>query len=374
MDGKVQPPQHQVFINFRGEELRNSFISHLVDALQRNGINTFTDKQESTGENISNLFERIKDSKIALAVFSERYTESRWCLDELVKISERADLGELKAIPIFYKVPTESVKQLVGVFGDHFRRREWEYRYEQERIDRWKEAVACVSGKIGMVFDDKSLSESDFIGNIVKKVLISLEEITKNSHVDKHLERGETSLNKNSKKSLKDQKGNLGSQPKPNEIISFNASNSLAPQYISSGHSQTPVQGSRITIQFTQAASPANALGLCVPLVQGPHIGVAQPSHATGFSGTRPLYDGFPVRHGNHKIGGKGDPSTMTKNTKNPNKSSKSNLEYDGFPMRYGNHETGGRGETYSMTNNNTKKPNKSSRSNLQFTGTNGWA
>lgn len=38
-------------------------------------------------------------------------------------------------LPIFYKVSTESVKQLVGEFGDHFRRREWEYRCEKSKID-----------------------------------------------------------------------------------------------------------------------------------------------------------------------------------------------------------------------------------------------
>lgn len=97
MDRKVPPPpQHQVFINFRGDELRKNFISHLVEALQRSEINFFTDKQEKKGEDLSNLFNRIEESKIALAVFSKRYTESRWCLDELVKIKERADLGKLK--------------------------------------------------------------------------------------------------------------------------------------------------------------------------------------------------------------------------------------------------------------------------------------
>lgn len=97
MDRKVlTPPQHQVFINFRGDELRKNFISHLVEALQRNEINFFTDKQEKKGEDLSNLFNRIEESKIALAVFSKRYTESRWCLDELVKIKDRADLGKLK--------------------------------------------------------------------------------------------------------------------------------------------------------------------------------------------------------------------------------------------------------------------------------------
>ncbi|CAH8381246.1 unnamed protein product [Eruca vesicaria subsp. sativa] len=96
MDRKILPPQHQVFINFRGDELRKNFISHLVEALQRNEINVFTDKKEQKGENISNLFKRIEESKIAVAVFSKRYTESKWCLDELVKMKECADLGNLK--------------------------------------------------------------------------------------------------------------------------------------------------------------------------------------------------------------------------------------------------------------------------------------
>lgn len=90
------PPQHQVFINFRGDELRNKFISHLVDALRRHTINVFTDREEQKGENINNLFKRIEESKIVIAVFSRRYTESRWCLDELVKMKECADLGKLK--------------------------------------------------------------------------------------------------------------------------------------------------------------------------------------------------------------------------------------------------------------------------------------
>lgn len=102
MDRKVLPPQHQVFINFRGDELRNNFISHLVDALRRNTINVFIDKEEKKGEDINNLFKRIEESKIAVAVFSRRYTESRWCLDELVKMKERADLGKLKVYDLCF--------------------------------------------------------------------------------------------------------------------------------------------------------------------------------------------------------------------------------------------------------------------------------
>ncbi|CAH2066213.1 unnamed protein product, partial [Thlaspi arvense] len=84
-------------------------------------------------------------------------------------------------LPIFYKVPTESVKQLVGEFGDHFRRREWEYRHEQHKIVGWKKALKCVTGKLGFTLDDKS-SESNFIESIVKEVLRMLASIPLPAH------------------------------------------------------------------------------------------------------------------------------------------------------------------------------------------------
>ncbi|XP_010494608.1 PREDICTED: protein PHLOEM PROTEIN 2-LIKE A8-like [Camelina sativa] len=110
--------QHQVFVSFRGDELRFGFVSHLVEALQRHRINVFIDKLERIGEDLTNLFVRIEESTIALVIFSRRYTESRWCLDELVKINQLTDQSLLKVIPIFFKVEPVTVKQLRGAFGD----------------------------------------------------------------------------------------------------------------------------------------------------------------------------------------------------------------------------------------------------------------
>ncbi|CAH8333543.1 unnamed protein product [Eruca vesicaria subsp. sativa] len=169
MDAYSRQLNDQVFVNFRGDELRSGFISHLVEALQRHGINVFIDKHERIGVDLTNLFARIEESKIALVIFSRRYTESRWCLDELVKIKERTDQGLLKVIPIFFKVEPITVKKLRGAFGDQFRDREWEYRCDKPRTDRWKEALASVSRKIGLTFDKKS-KESKFVRIIVKEV------------------------------------------------------------------------------------------------------------------------------------------------------------------------------------------------------------
>lgn len=190
MDENQQSPQYQVFLNFRGAQLRHNFIDHLVNAMKGRGINVFIDTDEQKGKDIKILLKRIEESRVALAIFSTKYTESSWCLDELATIKKRVDLGMLevrlcilssylfwtlthieqnllvlfinvlvllycKVLPIFYKVSTKSVKQLVGEFGDHFRRREWEYRCEKSKIDEWKKALECVSGKIGFTLDEK---------------------------------------------------------------------------------------------------------------------------------------------------------------------------------------------------------------------------
>ncbi|CAA7013618.1 unnamed protein product [Microthlaspi erraticum] len=107
----------QVFINFRGEELRRGFIGFLEPALKNENINVFIDELELRGRDLQNLFVRIEESKIALVIFSRDYTSSEWCLDELAKIKECADQGNLDVIPIFYKVEPSVVKHLQAILS-----------------------------------------------------------------------------------------------------------------------------------------------------------------------------------------------------------------------------------------------------------------
>ncbi|VVB03957.1 unnamed protein product [Arabis nemorensis] len=158
---------HQVFFNYRGEELRYNFISHLIDAFERHQIDFFVDKYEERGKDFKNLFVRIKESRIALAIFSTRYAESSWCMDELVKMKKLADQGKLRVIPIFYKVKAQDVRGQEGEFGDNF----WKLAKASsgDQIKKWKEALECISDKMGLSFRDKS-SEADFVKVIVKEV------------------------------------------------------------------------------------------------------------------------------------------------------------------------------------------------------------
>lgn len=147
------PPQHQVFINFRGEELRRGFVSHLVTALENHNIKVFIDAYEDRGENLEILLKRIEESRIALAIFSGRYAESSWCLRELVKIREREKEGKIVAIPIFYKVDPFTVSGVRGEFGDAFR----DLANGDERKKIWKEALGAIPELMGITLHEKRL-------------------------------------------------------------------------------------------------------------------------------------------------------------------------------------------------------------------------
>lgn len=186
---------HQVFFNYRGEELRYSFVSHLIDAFERHGIDFFVDKYEQRGKDLKDLFARIEESKIALAILSVRYAESSWCMDELVKMKKLADQRKLQIIPIFYKVSARDVRKQTGEFGENF----WTLAKASsgDQIKEWKEALECVSDKMGLSLKDKRYllltfiltyshlkceelyeirytffgsSEADFVKEIVKEV------------------------------------------------------------------------------------------------------------------------------------------------------------------------------------------------------------
>ncbi|KAF8087540.1 hypothetical protein N665_0579s0006 [Sinapis alba] len=165
-----KPPQDQVFINFRGDELRCNFVSHLYNALKRKKINVFIDKNEKKGQQITSLLERIEGSKIAVAIFSPRYTEAKWCLKELAKMKERMEEGKLEVIPIFYKVDPDTVDEQKGEFGDKFRNL---VKIHKEEENKWTEALKYFAKLHGCVLPEKS-DESHFIAEIVEHVLEAL--------------------------------------------------------------------------------------------------------------------------------------------------------------------------------------------------------
>ncbi|CAL9241847.1 unnamed protein product [Arabidopsis halleri] len=168
---KPTPTGPQVFICFRGADVRSHFISHLDPALREANINVFIDDDEFLGTDLVNLLKRIEESEIALVIFSEDFTSSYRCLDELAKIKECKDQGRLIVIPIFYKVKPSVVKYLKGNFGDNFRELERNNLHMQQRTQKWEEALVSIPESIGMPLAEQSeKTDKDFITSMVIKI------------------------------------------------------------------------------------------------------------------------------------------------------------------------------------------------------------
>ncbi|CAH8333552.1 unnamed protein product [Eruca vesicaria subsp. sativa] len=156
---RVRPPQ--VFINFRGDELRDNFVNQLVRALREGDINVFIDLHELKGRKLKTLFTRIENSKIALAVFSKRYCESKWCLNELAKMNDEMQEGKLVVIPIFYNVTSHDVKRAGNLdreadfegeeeeFTVLFKKMKEKHANNPNLVNRWELALKSVTERVG---------------------------------------------------------------------------------------------------------------------------------------------------------------------------------------------------------------------------------
>ncbi|XP_010537832.1 PREDICTED: protein SUPPRESSOR OF npr1-1, CONSTITUTIVE 1-like [Tarenaya hassleriana] len=161
--------KYDVFLSFRGADTRKGFVSHLYGALSSEGIYTFHDDRElERGNSIwPELLSAIKESRFAIVVLSENYATSRWCLEELLHITQCADENRLQLIPIFYDVEPSHVGRQSGSFEEAFRKHE--KRYDSETVKKWREAlaqVAKISGWDSKTWDEESKLTKEVARNL----------------------------------------------------------------------------------------------------------------------------------------------------------------------------------------------------------------
>ncbi|GKC28323.1 TMV resistance protein N-like protein, partial [Tanacetum coccineum] len=164
---------YDVFLSFRGEDTRNSFIDHLYAALVQKGIHTFKDDEMlHAGKTISQeLMKAIEESKSTVVVFSENFANSSWCLDELVKIMECWDQMRQKVIPVFYHVDPSDVRKQKGNFKNAFQELEEKFKGDMDKVSKWREALTIAANSSGYHISAESGGEHGFVNKIVQEIL-----------------------------------------------------------------------------------------------------------------------------------------------------------------------------------------------------------
>ena len=147
--------EYDVFLNFRGDDTRNGFISHLHQALCNAGFHTFFDDDLQRGEDVSaQLLKKIESSMISIVVLSEKYASSTWCLNELVSILKCKKNGQL-VLPIFYKVDPSEVRKQEKEFGVNMTKHEETFKDNIVRVQNWREALNEVGNLSGYHYKDR---------------------------------------------------------------------------------------------------------------------------------------------------------------------------------------------------------------------------
>ncbi|XP_058743712.1 disease resistance protein RML1A-like [Vicia villosa] len=173
-DSVIFNPQikYDVFVSFRGSDIRQGFLSHLIEAITRKKIFAFVDTKVHKGDKISpSLVQAIKTSLISLVIFSENYASSSWCLDELVKIVECKHKDGQIILPVFFKVTPTDVRHQKGSYAVEFAKHE--KKYNLSRVQQWRSALkesGNILGYHASNFPSGALLVEEIISDVMKRL------------------------------------------------------------------------------------------------------------------------------------------------------------------------------------------------------------
>ena len=140
--------QYDVFPSFSGEDIRKNFLSHFLKELERKMIFAFKDNEMERSQSIwPELVQAIRESRIAVVLFSKNYASSSWCLNELLEIVRcKEELGQI-VIPVFYGLDPSQVRKQNGDFGKFFNKT-CQNRTKQVK-SQWQKALTDVANILG---------------------------------------------------------------------------------------------------------------------------------------------------------------------------------------------------------------------------------
>ncbi|GLJ34025.1 hypothetical protein SUGI_0684250 [Cryptomeria japonica] len=143
------PKLYDAFISHRGPDIKDTFAKQLYELLQERGCRAFLDREEiEGGDSIPfSIHNGICSSLVQIAIFSKRYAESSWCLDELVLMLQQRN--DSLFIPVFYDVEPKELRSTDrGAYAAAFSYYRSKKKYPN-KVNVWKEALASAADTSG---------------------------------------------------------------------------------------------------------------------------------------------------------------------------------------------------------------------------------
>ncbi|CAN0916613.1 Disease resistance protein L6, partial [Linum grandiflorum] len=139
--------EYEVFLSFRGPDVRLTFADCLYTCLVRAKIRTFRDEEElQKGETMGeSLIQAITESKVYIPILTQDYASSKWCLQELAKMVDcwkngGGAKGQHIILPVFYLMDPRGVRHPdSGPYEEAFEQHS--LKHDPETILEWKEAL-----------------------------------------------------------------------------------------------------------------------------------------------------------------------------------------------------------------------------------------
>ncbi|WVZ17567.1 hypothetical protein V8G54_010549 [Vigna mungo] len=169
---KLPRRKYDVLINFTGEDIHRKFVSHLNSAFSTVGLTTFLHHPNAVKS--THIQQPIlSHCHVGIVVFTQTYSKSAWCLDQLQQIIKWHETYCRHVLPVYYEIQPSDVRLQKGDFGKALKETAQQTFSGEELEDgmsRWRHALTKAANFFG--WDERNhRSDAELVDKIVKSVI-----------------------------------------------------------------------------------------------------------------------------------------------------------------------------------------------------------
>ncbi|CAF2061436.1 unnamed protein product, partial [Brassica oleracea] len=127
--------KNDVFLSFRGEQTRKTFLSHLLSSLKKKDITTST-----SSESCPVSVQALQVSLVAIPIFSNDHASLDLWVDDLATIIDCDKKGTLTAVPVFFQLDPNDFLKMLRTAGKDAQTMHEPQRRSLEIVKKWLDA------------------------------------------------------------------------------------------------------------------------------------------------------------------------------------------------------------------------------------------